>query len=131
MIKLWQWLYLMAKKKVDDHLRSRHGCSVICPWCRTWSWQTDGVLRWEYNETGDLATMICKHCDRESKWGTDHALPYCITDPTKTKKIEFLEKLVESGYSEGWIDGMGNKPKDECWEESQTRQCLEYGLRET
>jgi len=35
-----------------------------------------------------------------------------------------LRKLVRASYSEGFNDGMGNKPEIETWEDSQTRMCL-------
>jgi len=80
MIRLWKWLYSVAKEKVDRYNHDHHPCSVRCPWCKTWSWETDGVKRWEYNDTGDLVIMTCKYCERDSKWDNTNALPCCITE---------------------------------------------------
>ena len=128
MNSFWLWLYSVVKKYRDNVLREKHGCSVKCPWCNTWSWETDGVQQWVYNETGDRVTMVCKKCTRESRWGTDHALPYCLTNPDKPNELELLKKLAEGAYYEGWEDGMGNRSLSECWDSSQTRHCLEHGF---
>jgi len=84
MIRLWKWLYSIAKKKVDNYNHSKRGCSVKCPWCNTWSWEVGGVKRWEYNDTGDLVIMTCKYCGRDSKWDNASALPCCITEVNYT-----------------------------------------------
>ena len=44
------------------------------------------------------------------------------------EKIDDLTKLVRAAYSEGFTDGMGNKPECDTWEDSQTRSCLQNGF---
>lgn len=91
----WKRIHDYAKKKMHDAYHKKNLCSVRCPYCLTWDWETNGLISWNYNETGDLATMVCKKCKRESKWGTDSALPYCLNKKTVKMNSEQICREIE------------------------------------
>jgi len=48
-------------------------------------------------------------------------------DSTKST-IKKLRQLVRAAYTEGFADGMGDKPSFDTWDDSQTKMCLDNGF---